>query len=83
MSTATQLMTAAELIKLPRGRCRYELVKGNLLTTPLTGEEHGALIMNIDIPLWLHVKQNSLGVVYGANTGFQIESKRSWEHRMN
>jgi Uma2 family endonuclease len=26
MSTATQLMTAAELIKLPRGRCRYELV---------------------------------------------------------
>jgi Uma2 family endonuclease len=74
MSAATHLMTAEELIKLPGGSCRYELVKGELLTMPLAGEEHGVLIMNIALPLAQHVRRNDLGIVYGADTGFQIES---------
>ena len=74
MSTATRLMTAEDLIKLSSGRCRYELVKGELRHVPLAGEEHGALIMNVALPLAQHVKRNNLGVVYGAETGFQIES---------
>jgi len=74
MSTATQLMTAEELIKLPGGSCRYELVKGELLTMPLAGEERGVLIVNVAVPLALHVRRNDLGIVYGAETGFQIES---------
>jgi Uma2 family endonuclease len=72
MSTTTQLMTAEELLRLPDDSYRHELVKGELLTMPLPGEEHGAVIMNIAIPLGYCVKKNSLGVVY-AETGFQIE----------
>jgi Uma2 family endonuclease len=74
MSTATHLMTAEELIKLPGGSCCYELVKGELLTMPLAGEEHGVLIVKVALPLALHVRRNDLGIVYGADTGFQIES---------
>ena len=32
MSTSTQLMTAEELIQLPRGQYRYELINGELNT---------------------------------------------------
>ena len=74
MSTATPLMTAEELIGLPRGRRRYELVKGELLTMSPAGEEHGAVIINLTLPLAQHVKANNLGVVYGAETGFKLES---------
>jgi Uma2 family endonuclease len=71
MSTTTQLMTAEDLLRLPDSPYRHELVKGELITMSLPGEEHGAVIMNIAIPLGYHVKKNSLGVVY-AETGFQI-----------
>lgn len=73
MSTTTQLMTAEELLRLPDRPYRHELVKGELITMSLPGEEHGAVIMNIAAPLALYVKRNGLGVVYGAETGFQIE----------
>jgi Uma2 family endonuclease len=73
MSTTTQLMTAEELLRLPDSPYRHELVKGELITMTLPGEEHGAVIMNVAIPLGHHVKRNNLGVVYGAETGFQIE----------
>ena len=69
-----QLMTAEELIKLPRGRFRYELIKGELLTMSPAGEQHGAVIMKVAAPLAHHVTTNSLGIVYGADTGFKLES---------
>ena len=72
MSTTTQLMTADELLKLPRGRFRYELVKGELRTMSPAGDEHGIVIMNLAAPLAVHVKTNKLGFVYGAETGFKI-----------
>jgi Uma2 family endonuclease len=66
-------MTADELMKL-EGPCRYELVKGELLTMSPAGELHGAVSMKLGASLWQHVKQNYLGVVYGAETGFHLES---------
>ena len=74
MSTATHLMTAEELIKLPRGQYRYELVKGELLTMSPAGGEHGAVIMNLSAPLATHVKAQKLGRVFGAETGFKLEA---------
>ena len=74
MSTSTQLMTAEELIKLPRGGFRYELVKGELLTMSPAGEEHGAIAAKLAAELYAHVKANKLGVVYAAETGFKLES---------
>jgi len=66
-------MTAEELIKLPRGNCRYELVKGELLTMSPAGARHGAVIINLTLPLAHHVKTHNLGVVFGAETGFTVE----------
>jgi Uma2 family endonuclease len=74
MSTTTQLMTADELLMLPRGRFRYELVKGELITMSPAGHEHGAVIMNLAAPLAMHVKANNLGTVFGAETGFKLAS---------
>jgi Uma2 family endonuclease len=73
MSTTTHLMTAEELIKLPGGQHRYELVKGELLTMPLAGAQHGAISANIAYLLVSFVKANNPGVVYGAETGFLLE----------
>ena len=74
MSTTTHLITAEELIKLPSGRFRYELIKGELLTMSPADEEHGAVSVNLGAVLWQHVKANKLGVVYASETGFKLES---------
>jgi Uma2 family endonuclease len=74
MSTTTRLMTADELLTLPRGRFRYELVKGELITMSPAGNEHGALIVNLTVLLGQHIKANGLGVAFGAETGFKLES---------
>ena len=72
MSTTTQLMTAEELLKLRRGRLRYELVEGELVTMSPSGSEHGALVVNLTVLLAQHVKANKLGIVFGAETGFKV-----------
>ena len=74
MSTTTHLMTAEELIKLADDGNHYELVKGELLTVSPPGDEHGAVIMNLTLPLGNYVKENNLGVLRAAETGFKLES---------
>ena len=74
MSTTTHLITAEELIKLPDDSMCHELIKGELLTMPPPGDEHGAVIMNLTGPLFNHVKVNNLGVLRAAETGFKLES---------
>src|SRR5262245_48721436 len=73
MST-THTMTAEALLKLPRGRGRYELVRGELKTTSPAGSEHGAVVVRVTSPLDRHARETKLGIVFGAETGFQIES---------
>jgi Uma2 family endonuclease len=73
MSTTTHLMTADELINLPHGQHRYELVKGELLTMSLSGGEHGAISATVAYLLVGYVKAHNLGIVCGAETGFQLE----------
>jgi Uma2 family endonuclease len=65
-------MTADELLKLPRGRFRYRLVKGELITMSPAGSEHGAIVVNLTVLLGQYVKANKLGIVFGAETGFII-----------
>jgi Uma2 family endonuclease len=72
MSTTTHTMTADELLKLPRGKFRYELVKGELVTMSPAGSEHGAVIMNLAVPLGQYIKANKLGIAFGAETGFKL-----------
>lgn len=66
------LMTAEELFHLPNDGMRHELVKGVLTTMPPTGFEYGAVTGNLTGPIQVHVRQNNLGTVCGAETGFIV-----------
>lgn len=72
MTTATQLITAEQLLQLSNDG-RYELVKGELFTMSPSGEEHGAVTAKITSRLNDFVEAHELGVVYGAETGFKLE----------
>lgn len=72
MSTTTKLITAAELWEMPDDGFRYELVKGELRMMSPAGGEHGVIIVNLTAPLKMHVKAHNLGLVFGAETGFQL-----------
>jgi Uma2 family endonuclease len=74
MSTSTALMTAEELIKLPRGQFRAELINGELKTMPLAGHPHGRITMRLSAPLAQFVWDHQLGEVYTAETGFRLTS---------
>lgn len=74
MTTRAQLTTADELLRLPSGRVRYELVRGELRTLALEGHEHGTLAAEFATRLWSVVRANKLGQVYAAETGFKLAS---------
>jgi Uma2 family endonuclease len=73
MSTTTHLMTAEELIRLDDDPHRHELIKGELLTMPPPGEEHGLICTNLTLILGQYVKVNKLGRVY-VESGYKLES---------
>jgi len=72
MSTQVQLMTADELLALPRGEFRYELVNGELKKMSPAGHNHGKVIIQLTVPIAQHVRESNLGAIYAAETGFQI-----------
>jgi Uma2 family endonuclease len=67
-------MTADELLTLPSGQFRYELVEGELITMSPAGGEHGAIVATLTVLLGQHVRVNKLGTIFGAETGFKLES---------
>jgi len=73
-ATLTKPVTADELLAMPDDGHRYELVKGELRMAPPPGWEHGEIAMKLAGPLYQHVKNNNLGVVFAAETGFKLES---------
>ena len=70
MTVDHEPMTADELLRLPRGRARHELVRGVLRTMPLATWEEGCLASTIGSLLGAQVEQK-LGAVVAA-TGFQL-----------
>ncbi len=73
-ATATQLMTADELLVMPHGNFCYELSKGELIKMSPTGGRHGILTARLTIALGQYVEANDLGEVFGAETGFKLAS---------
>lgn len=74
MSTATQLLTAEDLLGMPHDGNRYELVKGKLIKIPPAGNIHGKRAMRLGWRLAHHVETNGLGVVFAAETGFMLNT---------
>jgi Uma2 family endonuclease len=74
MSTTATLMTAEELIRLPRGQFRYELIDGELKQMSPAGHNHGRIAMRLSAPLAFYVGEKGLGEVYAAETGYKLKS---------
>jgi hypothetical protein len=72
MSTATQLLSADELWKMPDRGGRCELVKRKLRPMSAAGSGHGAFSMNRAAPLHHFVRARKLGIVVAAETGFVV-----------
>lgn len=66
ITTAEQLLHAGDI-----GRC--ELIRGELVVMSPSGAEHGVVVAAITEIVRRFVKRHRLGVVMGAETGFQIE----------
>ena len=71
-TTSTALMTAAELIQLPRGYYRAELIDGELIKMPLPKVPHGRIAMRLGLPLVQFISDHDLGEAYITEIGFQL-----------
>src|ERR1044071_6419692 len=72
-TTSTALMTAEELMNLPRGYYRAELINGELIKMSLPGLPHGRIALRLAVPLGQFVWEHGLGEAF-TETGFQLTS---------
>lgn len=79
-ATLTKLVTAEEFMLMPSfdrasgGDARMELIRGEVKRMSLTKPRHGLVCIALSTPLATFVAENALGYVFGAETGFQLES---------
>jgi Uma2 family endonuclease len=73
MTDAWQLTTAEELLRLPRGRARHKLVRGELRTMPLFEMPEAHAISQLIHSLRNHACERRLGSVL-PSVGFQLET---------
>src|SRR6185436_6261966 len=71
-TTSTALMTAEELMQLPRGYYRAELINGELTKMPLPKVPHGRIAMRLGLPLVQFISDHDLGEAYLSEIGFQL-----------
>jgi Uma2 family endonuclease len=74
MSVTSSVVTADELLRMPRGEVRRELVNGELRTMSPAGAVHSIVSGNIIGLLYQFVKRHKLGVVFGSDPGFWMAS---------
>ena len=74
-TTGAKLMTAEELLQMPKDGYRYELVRGVLKKMAPAGHTHGKRGNRVNHSLSTHVYGNRLGEVYLAETGFILETE--------
>ncbi|QIN78732.1 Uma2 family endonuclease [Rubrobacter marinus] len=74
MTVAQRPVTAEELLTMPEDGVRRELVEGEVREMTPAGNVHGRIILNITTPLDRYVRDNGLGLMFAAETGFKIAS---------
>lgn len=74
MVIAQKPVTAKELLSMPDYGLRSELIRGEVRWMAPAGNVHGRLAVNVTISLGPYVRENDLGVVFAAETGFKIAS---------
>ena len=74
MAVDASTTTADELLRMPKGRWRYELLRGELHVMEPTGIEHGRVASTVGALLFAHVRRTGSGVTLGAETGFVLKS---------
>jgi Uma2 family endonuclease len=67
----TALVTAEELLRLPRGEWRYELVEGRLIRMSPVGYPHARTVMRFGSLLERHVRERRLGEIF-TELGFTL-----------
>ena len=74
MTTRTKLITADELLAMPRGDGkRYELIRGVLIQKMPTGDPHGDAVMQTAFALELYSRTNDHGVTRTGEPGYRLE----------
>src|SRR5436305_3861641 len=69
----TRVWSAADLLAMPHDLAhRYELVEGRLVKMSPTGGTHGRRTGDLGAALGAYAMEHSLGVVLGAETGFNL-----------
>ena len=76
MTTASnKLMTAEELLALPKGDGRrFELIRGVLIEKMPTGDPHGESVVLFTMAVGNYARSNPHGVVRSGDPGYRLES---------
>jgi Uma2 family endonuclease len=72
MSTTTRLTTAEELLAMPRGVVRRELVAGEVKVMSLLGAEESVVAMHVLVSLGTYETMRRLGRVLAGGAGFLL-----------
>ena len=74
MTTKQKLITADELLRLPRGEGRrYELIRGVVVDKMPPGDKHGEAVSRIDTLLSNYSDSNDYGGVRAGEPGYLLE----------
>ena len=73
MTTKQKLITAEELLLMPRDGNRYELVRGVLVQNMPTGRAHGDTVSNTHYVLAHHVTIRDYGELSVGEPGYRLE----------
>ena len=73
MTTARKLLTADDLLAMPRDGNRHELVRGELITMPPPGFMHFSVTGQIGGHIWHFIRANDLDFIAGPEAAAYIE----------
>lgn len=75
MTTGHNLITADELLVMPRGYgARYELIRGKLVERPLSGNTKAAAVANVATVLATFVLPRNYGELAAGDPGYLLET---------